>query len=500
MLLLCPACLVGLALGPSLSSSPLPWLIGAVLCALGALISGRSARLLLLLLACSLLGLARGSRGEDPQRIGFATPMLWKLCLRETPLEGAGTPVSARVLAAYPEGPHGGQGTALWRGDRRVELWQPVGLSGSKRMLRGECWLLRGRLRPPHAGRRGPEQLSAMGPGLRLSPGESPADRLEQGFALALSALRREVRRGLDRAAPMQQHGLFVALVLGDRSGLDDNTRESFVRTGTAHLLAISGLHVGMLLVTLLTVLRRLLGFLLIRLARNLAAGGWASHLALLLAVAGATAYVLVAGSPVSAKRALFMIVAAAGASLLGRPHIGINALALAALAICWADPDAVFDVALHLSVVAVGGLLALSHWMRARGASRVTWLRASLGLVAASAVAAVATAPICLWAFGRVAVAGLWVNSVAVPLLGSLTLPPLLAGSLLAALSPPLGEPLLYIAALPAAAGLALIRWAGVPQRSPLWVAELGGAEVLACYLFCLVVAVPLLTGRSGR
>ena len=58
----------------------------------------------------------------------------------------------------------------------------------------------------------------------------------------------------------------------------------------------------------------------------------------------------------------------------------------------------------------------------------------------------------------------------------------------------------MLQIAAVPAAAGLGLIRWAGVPHRSPLWVAELGGLEVLVFYGLCLAVAVPLFTGRSGR
>ena len=103
------------------------------------------------------------------------------------------------------------------------------------------------------------------------------------------------------------------------------------------------------------------------------------------------------------------------------------------------------------------------------------------------------------LWAFGRVAVAGLWVNPVVIPLLGSLCLPPLLAGSLLAGLHPPLGEPLLWLAAQPAALGSLLVNWSASPQRSPMLVASLGGAEVIAIYLLAAAIFAAICSRRAA-
>jgi len=343
-------------------------------------------------------------------------------------------------------------------------------------------------------------QLSVARPGIRLQPALGNLDLLEHRFSAGVFALRRRVRRGLDRSAPESQHALFAALAMGDRSGIDDRDREAFVRTGTAHLLAISGLHVGLVALTLVALLRRPLGLVLISVARPMAAAGWSSRLALLFSVGGAALYVLVAGSPVSARRALLMIVCAAAASLLDRPRAGANGLALAALAIVWLDPASVFDTALHLSVVSVAGLLLLSRVMTPSRTRRLHWLRGSLSLVVASAAAAAATAPICLWAFGRVPLAGLWVNPLAVPLLGSLTLPPLMAGALVSALSPNLGAPLLHVASWPAALGTWIVRWAALPERSPEIVAELGGAEVAAMYCVGAALAVLVHAARRSR
>jgi competence protein ComEC len=360
--------------------------------------------------------------------------------------------------------------------------------------------LLKGQLRSPKHGRRQQAQLSVAKPGLQLRPAQRRLDRLEHRFSAAVSALRTRVRRGLDLAAPPAQHALFAALAMGDRTGLDDRDREAFVRTGTAHLLAISGLHVGLVALTLVALLRRPLGLLLIWVARPMAAAGWSSHLALAVSVSGAALYVLVAGSPVSARRALLMIVCAAAASLLERPRAGAHGLALAALGIAWLDPLSIFDTALHLSVVSVAGLLLLSGCMGPSRTGRLRWLQASLSLVAASAAAAAATAPICLWAFGRVPLAGLWVNPLVVPLLGSLTLPPLLAGAGLSAVSPRLGAPLLQVAAWPAALGSRVVRWAALPERSPELVAELAAADVCALYCVCAALATLLYVARRSR
>ena len=94
----------------------------------------------------------------------------------------------------------------------------------------------------------------------------------------------------------------------------------------------------------------------------------------------------------------------------------------------------------------------------------------------------------------------GVWVNTLAVPLLASMTLPPLLLGSLLTVVDPRLGEHLLQIASVPACLCVGLIRWAAAPHRSPLLVMQAEASEVIALYVLCFAFAVGLFAGRRTR
>ncbi len=142
---------------------------------------------------------------------------------------------------------------------------------------------------------------------------------------------------GLDpKVAP-----LAAALLLGRREGVDPDVNDAFARTGTTHLLAISGLHLQVLAGVFW------LAFRLLGLGRR---GTFA-------AVGAATvAYALLVGLMPSVVRSAAMTVAVCVAGLLDRSSRPANMLALAALATLALNPADLFDVGCQLSFLARGG------------------------------------------------------------------------------------------------------------------------------------------------
>ncbi len=160
-------------------------------------------------------------------------------------------------------------------------------------------------------------------------------------------AMRRESARLLSlgiedfpRAA-----GVMQALLLGYRSELDNDTRDLFVDTGTLHVFAISGLHVGIMALLIISVLRTL------RISRVY----WGPFLAPLL-----MAYTLATGAKPSAVRACIMAVIYFSAPVFGRKGDSLSALAMAALAILVYSPEDLQDIGFILSFSVVTGLIVL--------------------------------------------------------------------------------------------------------------------------------------------
>ena len=297
---------------------------------------------------------------------------------------------------------------------------------GEEPPVRGQRWTVSGALST--------EPLRGA-PGSRYPPlGLGPAARA--GFLADVRLLDRGpppkgpsgavdawIRQRLETRYGSALGPLAVALVLGDRRGIDPALADAFARTGTLHLLAVSGLHVGFL-ATLLA-----LGLSLARLSPTARAGGTA------LALAG---YAGLVGARPSVVRASIM----AGLALAGRAgERRVSSWqwwgAAAATMTAWRPGD-VFDLGFALSFASVAGLLALVGPLTAlarasdRGAA-FRWL--SAGLVATTAASA-GTLAVQSASFGWIAPGGFLVNPLAVPLCGA-ALPLVWVGLGLDALAP---------------------------------------------------------------
>jgi competence protein ComEC len=319
-------------------------------------------------------------------------------------------------------------------------------------------------------------QAIATAPAVRLAP-PSPAALLERA--------RERLAEAAARALPAREAGLVRAIGSGDRGGLDPETTRSFARSGLAHVLAVSGLH----LVVVALGLERLLRALFLRLD-GVAARVDPRRLAAALALPWALAYAVATGAGVPVLRAALAAGAALLGTLLDREGDALQALALAALVLLAADPGSALDPSLQLSFAAVAGLALWAGPLRrlvplAR-APRGTW-RARLGepLLAgacASLAATVATAPVLAFHFRQLPTLGVLANLAGVPLGSALTVLATLAG-LLAALAPALALPVLAAARPLATALLALSDAAAAPAWAVLGVGTPGLAGALASY-----------------
>ena len=324
--------------------------------------------------------------------------------------------------------------------------------------------------------------------------------------------LRAVVRGRIDALYP-ERAGLGEALILARRERLSRDLRDRWARAGLAHLLAISGFHVGVI------------AALLYLLARRVGLGPARAPLA---AAAGSWAYVLAIGSPVAATRAAFILAALAAGRLLGRRVSPLGALATAFVAVLAARPHAITSVAFQLSFAGAAGLVLLappvSRALRTRPLAR---LPASLRTGLASGIAATAaTLPLVAWHFGYFAAAGIPATLLAGPLVAA-AIPGMLLSILLSFIAPPLaavfagGTDLCLQLADAIVSAVAVIPGASV--WTPRWwiAAATSGfaaygliargfalrlrprvrAAVLLCCLAAAGVAwpIPALTGRGG-
>lgn len=154
-------------------------------------------------------------------------------------------------------------------------------------------------------------------------------------FLNALAFLRLSLRKGAEQVFGSRNSSLISAIVLGDRSGLDAETRQLFQDGGILHVLAVSSLHVTLLGLTLYQILRRLRQSFLVS---ALASGSLV------------VSYCLMTGSSYSAIRAGVMFLLWLGAQVTGRTFDRLTALGAAAILILIRQPLALTDAGFLLS------------------------------------------------------------------------------------------------------------------------------------------------------
>lgn len=261
----------------------------------------------------------------------------------------------------------------------------------------------------------------------------------EPGWRLALTRLRHRISAAIRSRLPGETGGFVAAILTGDRSGIGLDTLEDLRRSNLSHLLAISGLHMGLLTGVVFGVFRAALA-----LVPALALRVPVRKIAALCALLAGAAYLAVSGGNVATQRAFVMAAAMLVAVMVDRRAISLRSVGLAALILLLWRPEALISAGFQMSFAATVALVAVfaalrnrARW-RPRSRDGPVWrvMKPVATAALCSLVAGLATAPIAAAQFHRVTDYGLLANILSVPLMGLLVMP----AAVLAALLWPLG------------------------------------------------------------
>nr|WP_246512878.1 ComEC/Rec2 family competence protein [Azospirillum picis] len=229
-----------------------------------------------------------------------------------------------------------------------------------------------------------------------------------------------------------------TALLNGEQFGIPEATLDAFRNSGLAHLLSISGLHVGIAAGILFYVLRALLAAI-----PGIALRWPIKKIAALFGILSALAYTLLVGAPLPTVRSVLMTGLVMGAIMLDRDPLSMRLVAFAGLATIAMDPEGMLGPSFQMSFAAVTALIAafegpharLAAWRRDAG-----WVLRGLiyvgGILLTSVVATLATLPFSLFHFQQIAFYGVLSNLIAIPITSFWVMP----WSLIAYASMPFG------------------------------------------------------------
>ncbi len=288
----------------------------------------------------------------------------------------------------------------------------------------GETWRFNVRLKPPHG---------------FLNPGgfDYEAWLMQNGVHATGYVRNGEANRKLTTAVAhdsdaVRQHiaehirkllgdsaftGLITALAVGDRSAIGQDQWQVLINSGTNHLMAISGLHIG---------LAAAFGYWLCRWLVPVRIMYWlpAQHVAMLGALVSALIYAMLAGFAIPTQRALLMLICTGGALLLRRRSRPYNVLAFALTIVLLWDPASVLSAGFWFSFLAVAAIFytLAGPWAQSRWFKWV-WLQL---------VIALSLAPLSLFMFQQTSLVAPLANLIMVPYVSFLVVPLVLIGVLI--------------------------------------------------------------------
>ncbi len=228
-----------------------------------------------------------------------------------------------------------------------------------------------------------------------------------------LEKIRAGIRAQFQRITEGKTPGMLSALILGDKSDVDPELKSSFVETGVIHVLAVSGLHVGYILM-----------ILLILTSMTSVPWGW-NRIIIIIGLAG---FVILTGGKPSVVRASIMAALYVIAPVVNRSRSTWNIIAASALIMLIWNPMSIFDLGFQLSYSAVISIVYFYQLFERTLPKKLqpkniqnNVLKNIWSLLLVSASAQIGTLPLTILYFHRIPIISLFANIIIVPLIGVL-------------------------------------------------------------------------------
>ena len=249
----------------------------------------------------------------------------------------------------------------------------------------------------------------------------------DPGINTIIEKTRNQISDLIDKTGEGNQQGVLKALIVGDRTGVV-NIREAFNRAGIGHLLAISGLHIGIIATASFIFFRRLLSYI-----KFFLWNAWTTKGAAVLSLFPVILYGLISGMSPSTQRAVIMATVFLMAFLFEKEQDPMNTLAMAAMIILVAHPPSLFSISFQLSFIAVlsiiyGWSLRYVNFTGNKGMIKKGWgiriLQRLFSFVLVSFFAILGTLPLVMFYFNQISLVGIVANLLIVPIIGFIVIP----------------------------------------------------------------------------
>lgn len=217
--------------------------------------------------------------------------------------------------------------------------------------------------------------------------------------------VRKAISKSINEIYNKRTAGLLKGLILADRSEIDYRVKENFINSGVIHVLAVSGLHVGFIVLIFFFLFSRV-----------------SIYPRTLLTIIGLIAFLLITNNPPSVFRATIMAVVMLLVFLSNRNYNAVNALAIAALILLVIDPAEIFNPGFQLSFSAVLSILIVYPLFDAKIREfdiQNKFLKYLILFIAVSLAAQLGTLPFTLIYFNKLSIVSLFANLLVIPLIG---------------------------------------------------------------------------------
>jgi competence protein ComEC len=233
-----------------------------------------------------------------------------------------------------------------------------------------------------------------------------------------LSSLRKKIAAIINQSSDGDAKAILEALILGNRQQISKPLQEAFNRAGISHLLAISGLHIGIVAAFAFFIFNRLFSQFSLFLDH-----AWTRKSAALLSLFPILFYGIIAGMSPSTQRAVIMVSVFLFSFLTEREQNLINTIAVAGLIILIISPPSLFSISFQLSFAAVLTITygtSKIHQSRKKPENALpSLLKKIYTFFIVSGLAIIGTAPVTMFYFNQISLTGIISNLIFIPLIG---------------------------------------------------------------------------------